>query len=182
MQNKQFWAPTIYRQVLIFVNKFCWFSFHQLQIGVLKYIYSTNLIQRNCSRNSLSGNFPCEYEFSLKKTYNKYELLRTCFSRILAAGKETLLYRTYVLQNSHFWTKLPLAACGTFLFSKFVCTWLLILHVRIESLKESGVVAMDSFSIEIIEVTVHKCSKKRCFRNIGGTYKKTLPVKYIFRK
>ena len=31
---------------------------------------------------------------------------------------------------------------------------------------------MESFSIELIEVIAHKCSKKRCFRNIGETYKK----------
>ena len=37
---------------------------------------------------------------------------------------------------------------------------------------------MKSFSIELIKVIVHKCSKKRCFRNIGGTYKKTPTAKY----
>ena len=36
ISNKQFRAPTIYHQVLIFVDKFCWFFFHQLQIRVLK--------------------------------------------------------------------------------------------------------------------------------------------------
>ena len=41
---------------------------------------------------------------------------------------------------------------------------------------------MKSFSIELIEVIVHKCSKKRCFRNIGGTYKKTPAAKYNFRQ
>ena len=56
--------------------------------------------------------------------------------------------------------KLPLAACRTFLFSKFVCTSLLILHARIQSFKESGVVAMESFSFEYIEAIVRKCSKK----------------------
>ena len=33
-----------------------------------------------------------------------------------------------------------------------------------QRLKESGVVAMESFSIELIEVIVHKCSEKRCFQ------------------
>ena len=84
-----------------------------------------------------------------------------------------MLCRSYVYHNSHFWTKLPLAANGTFLFSKFVCTWLLILHVRMQYWKTSRVTAMESFSIELIEAIVQKCSKKRCFRNIGGTYKKT---------
>ena len=50
---------------------------------------------------------------------------------------------------------------------------MLILHARIQSLKESGVVAMESFSNELMEVIVHKCSKKRCFRNIGEIYTKT---------
>ena len=40
---------------------------------------------------------------------------------------------------------------------------MLILHARIQSLKKSGVVAMESFSIELIEVIIHKCSKKRFF-------------------
>ena len=40
---------------------------------------------------------------------------------------------------------------------------------------------MKSLSIELTEVTVHKCSKKRCFQNIGGIYKKTLTAKYKFR-
>ena len=34
--NKQFRTPTIYRLDLIYVDKFCWLFFHQLQIGVLK--------------------------------------------------------------------------------------------------------------------------------------------------
>ena len=48
-------------------------------------------------------------------------------------------------------------------FAKSVCTWLLILHARIQSLKESGVVTMESFSIELIDVIVHKRSKKGVF-------------------
>ena len=42
--NKQSWAPTIYRQVLTFFDKFCWFFFHQPQVGVLKNICSEKLI------------------------------------------------------------------------------------------------------------------------------------------
>ena len=71
-----------------------------------------------------------------------------------------------------YWLKL-LAVCGIFLYSKFVCTWLLILHARIQSFKESRVVPMEFFWIELIEAIVHKSSKKRCFWNIGGAYKKT---------
>ena len=179
--NKQFRAPTIYRQVLIFVDRFCWFFFHQLQIGVLKNIFSKKFHIKEWYRNSRSVNFPFECEFSFKKAYNKYELLRTWFSRILATDKETNIVQNICLTEQAFWTKLPLAACGTFLFSKFLCTWLLISHARIQSLKESGVVAMESSSIELIEVIVHKCSKKRCFQNIAGTYKKTPTAKYNFR-
>ena len=40
---------------------------------------------------------------------------------------------------------------------------------------------MESFSIELIEAFIHKCSKKRYFRNIGGTYKETPTSKYNFR-
>ena len=42
--NKQFRAPTIYHQVLIFIDKFCCFFFHQLQIGVLKTTCSKDFI------------------------------------------------------------------------------------------------------------------------------------------
>ena len=72
--------------------------------------------------------------------YIKYELLRTCFKEFWPQIKKQILYRTYVLQNSHY-TKSLQAACGTFIFSKFVCIWLLILHGRIQSLKESWVEA-----------------------------------------
>ena len=51
----------------------------------------------------------------------------------------------------------------------------------IQSLKGFGLVTMESFLIELIEVIVHKCSKTRYFRNIGGTYKKTPTMKYNFR-
>ena len=66
---------------------------------------------------------------------------------------------------------MPLATCGTFLLSKFVCTSLLILHPRIKSLKKSGVVAVKSVSIEL----------KSSYTRVGGTYKKTPTIKYSFR-
>ena len=135
--KKQFRPLTIYRQVLIFVDKFCWFFFPQLQVRVLKNICSKNFIYRNCNRNSRSVNFPCESEISLKKTYNKYELLRTSFSRILATDKETYIVQNICLTEQSFWTQSTLAACWTFLSSKFVCTWLLMLYAMIQSLKES---------------------------------------------
>ena len=157
------------------------FFFHRLQIRVPKIICSKSLIWRNCNRNSRLVNFPCECVFPWKRPIISLNYFECVFQEFWPQTKKQILYRTYVLQNSHFSTKLPLAACGTFLFSKFVCTWLLILHAKIQSLKESGVVAIKSFSIELIEVIVHKCSKKRCFRNIGGTYNKTPTVKYNLR-
>ena len=75
--------------------------------------------------------------------YIKCELLRTCFSRILAAD----IAQKYSPEHMH----------------AFACIWLLILHGRIQFLKESWVVATESFSIELIEVIVHKCSKKGIF-------------------
>ena len=139
-------------------------------------------MERNCNRNSRSVNYPCESEFFLKKTYTIHiNYFERVFQEFWPQIKKQVLCRTYVLQSSHFWTKLPLPPCGTFIFSKFVCIWLLTLHARIQFLKESRVVAMESFSIELIEAIVHKCSKKRFFQNIGGTYKKTHTAKYNFR-
>ena len=66
-------------------------------------------------------------------------------------------YRTAILE------KLPRTASVTFLSSKFVCMSFLILHARIQFLKESRVVAIESFSIELKETIAHKCSKKQVF-------------------
>lgn len=41
---------------------------------------------------------------------------------------------------------------------------------------------MESFWIELVELIVEKCSKKRCSQNIGRTYKKTRIPKYNFRQ
>ena len=76
--------------------------------------------------------------------------------------KEQILYRTYVPQNSHFKAKLTLTVCEFFL-SKFVYIQFLILYLRIQSLKEFRGVAMKSLLVELIEATVHKCSKKGVF-------------------
>ena len=51
--------------------------------------WKTSVRKKICNRNSRSVNFPCECEFSLRKTNTKYELLRTCFSRTLATDKIT---------------------------------------------------------------------------------------------
>ena len=109
----------------------------------------------------------------MKNICAKYELLRTCFSKKLEQTKEQILYRTHVLQNSRFCAKLPLTACETFHFSTFVCIWCLILRARIQSLKESRVVAMESFSIELIEAIVHKCFKKVAFKILKELKKNT---------
>ena len=100
--------------------------------------------------------------FSWKRPIISMTYFERVFQDFWPQIKKQILYRT--LQISHFKTKLPLAACGTFLFSNFVRTWLLILYARIQSLKESAVVAMESFSTELIEVIVHKYSKKMCFQ------------------
>ena len=122
--NKQFGAPTIYRQILIFVDKFCWFFFHQLQIGVLKNICSKVFVWRNCNRNSRSVNFPCECEFSLKKTYNKYELLQTGFSKILATDKETNIVQNICLTEQSFLNKITTGCLWNFSFLE-VCMHLI---------------------------------------------------------
>ena len=122
--NKQFREPTIYRQVLIFVDKFCWFFFHQLQIGVLKNICSKVFVWRNCNRNSRSVNFPCECEFSLKKTCNKYELLQTGFSRILATDKKSNIVQNICLTNQSYLSKITTGCLQNFSFLE-VCMYLI---------------------------------------------------------
>ena len=116
--NKQFRAPIINRQVLIFVDKFCWFFFHQLQVGVLKNICSKNLIYRNFNRNSLNGywRFSIWMWISLKKTYNKYELLRTCFSRILVTDKDTNIVENICLTEQSFLNKITTGCLLNFSF------------------------------------------------------------------
>ena len=103
----------------------------------------------------------CECEFSLKNKNNtKNELLRTCFSWALAADKGTNIVQNICLTEEPFWAKLPLSVCGTFLSSKLACIWFLILHARIQYLKESQLVATEYFSIKIKETIMHKFSKK----------------------
>ena len=90
---------------------------------------------------------------SKRSTSAKYELLRMC-SRKFSADKAINIL-----------TEQPF----------------LILHPRVQYLKELRVVVMESFSSELKEAMVHKSSEKRCFQNIGGTYKKTPTLKYKFR-
>ena len=88
--------------------------------------------------------------------------------------KKQILYRRNVLESCHFWAKLPLTAWQSFLFSTFVCFWFLILHARIQSAKESRVVTKESFSNELKEAFVHKCSKKGIFKILGELTRKHL--------
>ena len=147
-----------------------------LQLFLLKLFIVTSF-RGVCRTPATSTIHPCEWEFSLKKGNTKINHFEHVFQEFLPQMKKQILCRTSVLQNNHY-TKLPLAVCATFLFSKFVCIWLLILHARIQFLKESWAAAIESFSTEFTESIVQKCSKKKCFRNIGGTHNKTPIAKY----
>ena len=100
----------------------------------------------------------------MKKTYRKYELLRTCFSRILVTDEGTNIVQNTCLTEQQFLEQITTACLWNFSFleicmhliSNFTCK-------DIQSLKESRVVAMESFSIELKEAFVHKCSKEKRF-------------------
>ena len=83
-------------------------------------------------------------------------------------------YRTVIFEQNYYWLLVDF-------FSFFEFCMHLIANFRCNDTVFESAVAMESFSIERIEVIVHKCSKKRCFRNTGGTYKKTPAAKYNFR-
>ena len=76
-------------------------------------------------------------------------------------------YRTVIFEQNYHWLLVEL-----FFFSKFVWIWLLILHARIQALKESRVVAMESFLIELIKAIEHKCSKQGVFEILDEFTKK----------
>ena len=111
----------------------------------------------------------------LKKISDKYERLQTCYLRILATDKETNIVQNKCLTEQSFLNKIATGYLWTSLFSKFVCTWLLTLHARIQPLRESRVVAIESFSIDLIDVIN---VIKRCFRDIEGTYTKISTAKH----
>ena len=65
-------------------------------------------MQRNCNRNSRLVNLPCECKFSLKKTYTKYELLKTTFNNFDHQKKnnyctEHMSYRTVIFEQNYHW-------------------------------------------------------------------------------
>ena len=73
------------------------------------------------------------------------------FQEILATDKEINIVQNILLVELFFSRSL------------YAFDFFLILHSRIQSLKESRVVAIVSFSIELKETIVHKCSKKGAF-------------------
>ena len=142
----EFPAPSIYRQVLIFVDKFCWFFFHQLQVGVLINICS-KIWYKETVMDNRSVNFPCECEFSLKKTYNKYELLQTGFSKILATDKETNIVQNICLTEQSFLNKITTGCLLNFSFLE-VCMHLTANFICNEKIFER--IFISDFSIWIL--------------------------------
>ena len=67
-------------------------------------------------------NFECE--FSLKKTYTKYDLLPTCFSRILAKDKKANVVRNICLTEQSFLNKVTTGCSWNFSFLE-VCMHLI---------------------------------------------------------
>ena len=115
-----------------------------------------------CKRFWCKGtDFPYECEFSSKKTYTKYELLRTCFSRILATDKETNIVQNICL------TEQPLHKITT------GCLWnFSFLNICMHLI--TNFTCKNTIFERILSRSIpHKCSGKRCFQNIGGTNMKT---------
>ena len=83
------------------------------------------MIQRNSNRNSRSVSFPCECEFSLKKSYNKDELLWTFFSRNLATDKGAHTVQNICLTEQSFFNKVTTGCLLNFSFLK-VCMHLIV--------------------------------------------------------
>ena len=105
------------------------------------------MIQRNCNRNSPSVNFPCKCEFSLKKTYNKYELFRTCFSRILATDKETHIVQNTCFTEQSFLNKIATGCLLNFSFLE-VCMHLIANFICNDTIFERTFIS--DFSIWIL--------------------------------
>ena len=77
-----------------------------------------------CNRNTRPVNFPCECEFSLKKTYTKNELLPTCFLIILVTDKETNIVENICLTKQPFLNKITTGYLWNFSFLE-VCMYLI---------------------------------------------------------
>ena len=92
------------------------------------------------------------------------------FQEFLPQIKEQILYGIYIHTEQPFLSKITTDCLWNCSFPE-VCVHLISNFTwKVQSLKESLVVATESFSIELKETIVHKCSTRRCFRNIGGTY------------
>ena len=99
----------------------------------------------------------------MKKTYSKYDLLRTCFSRILATDKKTNIVQNIFLTEQTFLNKITTGCLWNISFLE-VCIHLIAdFASKVQALKESRVYTMESFSFELIEAIVHKCSKEGVF-------------------
>ena len=127
---------------------------------------------------SLKYQLICRYNVSNWSVWTNYQWDVTKTSQLGRFHSRTS--RDVVMTSQHGPRRLDLyktqircrydVACRVGLSSKFVCVWLLILHAKIQSLKESRVVVIEFLSTELKETNVHKCSKKRRFQNIGGIY------------
>ena len=92
-----------------------WFQLHHLINCYLKLFLEFIWNQKKGKRQRC---------ISLKKTYNKYDLLRTCFSRILATDKETLILQIICLIEQSFLNKITTGSLLNFSFLE-VCMYLI---------------------------------------------------------
>ena len=86
------------------------------------------------------------------------------FARILSTDKGVNIVQNIYLTEQPFSNKTTTGCLWNLFFLKFVYNSFLILHEKIQSLKESLVVAMESSSIKLIEAIVRKCPKKVLFK------------------
>ena len=101
-----------------------------------------------------------------------------CFSRTLTTDKGTNIVKNICVTEEPFLSKTTTdTACETILFSKFVCILFLISHERIQILKASWGVAIESFSIEPKETTMHSVLKKDVFQILEELMLYFIPIK-----
>ena len=108
--NKQFRAPLIYRQALIFVDKFCWFSFTRYKQEFLKIFAKKIWFEGTVIEIAVQQIFHVNGNFPWKRPIISMNYFERVLQEFWPQIKKHILCRTYVLQSSHFWTKLPLAA------------------------------------------------------------------------
>ena len=92
----------------------------------------------------------------------------------MATDKETNIVQNICLTEQSFLNKITTGCLWNFSFIEvsmhFVATF--SLHSRIQFLKDSLVVAMESFSIELTETIAHKCSKKGVYEMLQERIRK----------